>query len=84
MITYPDGSAVLSLFNLGSEAAAVKVSWAEIDALRDTKLRGVFSGGSLPALRDLASGAAVDSDASGISVMLEVHGSRTVRLPARR
>jgi alpha-galactosidase len=34
LTTYPDGSSVLALFNLGPNSATVKVAWSEIDVLR--------------------------------------------------
>jgi len=48
LTTYPDGSAVLALFNLDAAPAEIKLSWREIDSLRDTHLAGPTP----PALHD--------------------------------
>jgi alpha-galactosidase len=82
LTAYPDGSAVLTLFNLGPASATVKVSWSEIDALRDTKLTSQFAATAPPILHDLVSGADVPTEPSGLTVTLDSHASRTVRLPA--
>jgi len=79
LITYRDGSAVLALFNLDSAAATVKLSWHEVDSLRDTH----FAGGAPPMLHDLISGADVASQPDGLSVSLDTHASRIFRIPAR-
>ncbi len=80
LTTYRDGSAVLAVFNLGSDAAEVKLSWREVDALRDTR----FAEGRVPLLHDLVSGEDVVSAADGLTLRLEAHGSRVFRIKARR
>jgi alpha-galactosidase len=80
LTTYPDGSVVLALFNLASVAADVKVSWREIDALRDTHLAG---GTAPPTLHDLISATDIASQSAGLTVHLDSHASRIFRIPAR-
>jgi alpha-galactosidase len=82
LTTYPDGSAVLTLFNLGPAPAPIKVSWSEIDALRDTRLATEFAAPIFPTLHDLASGADIATEPGGLTVTLDSHASRAVRLPA--
>jgi alpha-galactosidase len=82
LTTYPDGSSVLALFNLGPNSATVKVAWSEIDVLRDTKLVSRFSATEPPSLRDLVSGAVVITETGGVAVTLDSHASLVVRLPA--
>ena len=72
---YPDGSAVLSLFNLGPDPAAIKFDWREIDALRDTRYTA-----HPPRLTDLISKEEIAPSADGIDLTLESHGSRIFRL----
>jgi alpha-galactosidase len=79
LTTYPDGSTVLALFNLDATSAAIKLSWTEIDALRDTNL----AGSTPPMLRDLISGADVASQPDGLTVSLDSHASRIFRIAAR-
>ena len=74
-----DGGLVLTLFNLAPEAAEIKLSWREIDALRDTHL----AGGTPPALHDPISGVDAPAQAEGLTVQLNAHGSRVFRIVAR-
>jgi hypothetical protein len=76
---YPDGSAVLALFNLDAIPATIKLSWHEVDALRNTH----FADGTPPILHDLIS-ASDTSQPDGLSVLLDAHASRIFRIPARR
>ena len=48
LTTYPNGSAVLTLFNLANAPASVSVSWSEIDALRDTHLSTQYAAPTPP------------------------------------
>ncbi len=76
---YPDGSAILSLFNLGPDPATIKFDWCEIDALRDTHFAA-----HPPMLTDLISKEQIAPSADGINLNLESHGSRIFRLtPAK-
>jgi alpha-galactosidase len=75
LTTYPDGSAVLTVFNLGVEAEEMKLSWSEIDALRDMHLAG-----GAHTLRDLVSGIDVPSQADGLTLTLGSHASRIFRV----
>jgi hypothetical protein len=76
---YPDGSAILSLFNLGPDPAAIKFDWREIDALRDTHYAN-----HPPKLSDLIGKEEIAPSAEGINLTLESHGSRIFRLkPAK-
>jgi alpha-galactosidase len=75
---YPNGSVVLALFNLASEAAEVKVSWHEIDALRDTHLAG---GTVPPKLHDLISAIDMVSQPDGLTIHLGSHASRIFHIP---
>jgi hypothetical protein len=77
MTTYPDGSAVLALFNLDQTTASVKISWSEIDALRDTH----FAADKSSTLHDMITGADTPADPTGITVELEAHASRIFRIP---
>ena len=72
---YPDGSSILSLFNLGPDPAAIKFDWREIDALRDTRYTA-----HPPKLTDLISKEEIAPSANGINLTLESHGSRIFRL----
>jgi hypothetical protein len=80
LTTYRDGSAVLALFNLDNATATVKLSWHEVDSLRDTHFA---DGATPPTLHDLISGADVAGQADGLSVSLDSHASRIFRIPAR-
>lgn len=76
---YSDGSAILSLFNLGPDAATIKFDWREIDALRNTHFAA-----HPPNLTDLISKEEIAPSAPGINLTLESHGSRIFRLtPAK-
>jgi hypothetical protein len=81
LTTYPDGSVVLALFNLASDGSDVKVSWREIDALRDTHLAG---GATPPMLHDLISGTDVSGQSDDISLHLESHASRIFHITVRQ
>jgi alpha-galactosidase len=80
LTAYPDGSAVLALFNLGPDAAEIKLSWSEIDALRDTRL----GSGPPPTLHDLVSAADVPTQADGLTLTVNSHASRIFRIAATR
>jgi hypothetical protein len=80
LINYPNGSIVLVLFNLAPEPIDIKVSWREIDALRNTHLAG---GTPPPRLHDLISATDVGSQPDGLTVHLESHASRIFRISAR-
>jgi alpha-galactosidase len=80
LTTYPDGSAVLALFNLDQTTSTVKLSWSEIDALRDTQ----FANGRPLTLHDMISGIDTSADRAGLSVDLEAHASRIFRIPPHR
>lgn len=74
-----DGSATLALFNLGQDAAPVKFSWRELDALRNTH----FAAHPL-VMTDLHTDQAVSASSDEIDFTLESHASRIFRLkPAR-
>ena len=76
---YPDGSAILSLFNLGPDPATIKFDWREIDALRDTHYAA-----HPPRLTDLISKEEIAASVAGINLTIESHGSRIFRLtPAK-
>lgn len=72
---YPDGTAVLSLFNLGPDAAQVKFDWREVDALRDTHFAA-----HPPKLVDLIDRSEIAPSPDGIDLSLPSHGSRIFRL----
>ncbi len=72
---YPDGEAVLSLFNLGPDPAQVKFDWREVDALRNTEFAK-----HPPVLTDLMSGEKIAPAAEGIDLTLASHASRIFRL----
>ena len=72
---YPDGSAVLSLFNLGATPLSIKFDWHEIDALRDTHFTA-----HPPKLQDLISKEEIAPLPQGIDLTIESHGSRIFRL----
>ena len=75
MNIYPDGSAVLSLFNLGPDAAPVKFDWREVDALRNTHFAQ-----HPPRLTDLITGEQTAPSEHGINLTLASHASRIFRL----
>jgi hypothetical protein len=76
---YPDGSAILSLFNLGPDPATIKFDWREIDALRDTHYAA-----HPPRLTDLISKEQIAPSVAGIDLTIGSHGSRIFRLtPAK-
>jgi alpha-galactosidase len=79
LTTYADGSAALAVFNLDKDPATIKLSWHEIDTLRDTH----FAEGQPPVLHNLVSGADETAQSDGLSVALESHASRLFRIPAR-
>jgi alpha-galactosidase len=74
MTLYPDGSAVLALFNLSPNTAAIKFDWREVDALRDTHFAA-----HPPTLTDLISRQPI-APSGGIDVTLASHASRIFRL----
>ncbi len=76
---YPGGAAILSLFNLGPDAATISLDWREIDALRDTHYAA-----HPPKLTDLVSKEATAPSADGIQLTLESHGSRIFRLTSAK
>jgi hypothetical protein len=83
MNTYPDGSAVLTVFNLDDVRAEVKLDWREIDALRDTTFAVRIAGGKPPLLHDLISGTDTPATADGLTLMLASHASRVFRIAAK-
>jgi alpha-galactosidase len=72
---YPDGSAILSLFNLGAGPTTIKFDWSEIDALRDTRFAQ-----HPPQLTDLINGEQSPASPEGINLTLASHASRIFRL----
>lgn len=72
---YPDGSAILSLFNLGSEPTDVTINWREVDALRGTQYAQYH-----PKVIDLISKDEMPASSDGIKVLIETHGSRIYKL----
>jgi hypothetical protein len=75
----PDGTAILSLFNLGPDAATIKFDWREIDALRNTHFAQ-----HPPQLTDLITNTKVPMQAEGIDITLDSHASRVFRLSSNR
>lgn len=71
----PDGSAILSLFNLGPDTATIKFNWREIDALRDTHFAA-----HPPKLTDLITNADVPAPPETLEITLDSHASRILRL----
>jgi alpha-galactosidase len=67
-----NGTNVLTFFNLDSSASEVKVSWREVDALRDTSLAA--SGNAR--WKDLIDGSIVTAEPDGLTLSLPPHGSR--------
>jgi alpha-galactosidase len=80
LTTYPDGSAILTVFNLDAVPGTIKLAWHEIDALRDTH----FAEGPAPTLHDLVSASDVPSQMDGVSFDLLAHGSRVFRISAKK
>jgi alpha-galactosidase len=74
MTHYPDGSAVLALFNFGPGATTIKFDWREVDALRDTHFTA-----HAPTLIDLISNQQIPAS-EGIEITLASHASRIFRL----
>jgi alpha-galactosidase len=74
MTLYPDGSAILALFNLGPDAAPIQFDWREIDALRNTHFAR-----NPPRLTDLITHTDIPAD-EGIDLTLASHASRIFRL----
>ena len=79
LTTFPDGSAVLALFNLDAAPAEIKLSWREIDALRDTHLAGPTPP---PTHHDLISATDIAAQPDGLTLTLAPHASRVFRIPA--
>jgi alpha-galactosidase len=77
---YPDGSAILAVFNLSPDQATVKLSWREIDALRNTH----FADGATPALHDLISATDLAPQPDGVALDLGPHASRIFRIAAKK
>ncbi len=76
---YRDGSAVISLFNLGPDTVHLKFDWREFDALRDTHFAQ-----HPPKLTDLISKEELAPSTEGIDISLDSHASRIFRLaPAK-
>ena len=83
MTKYPDGTVVVTLFNLDRAQADVKLDWREIDALRDTNFAARVGSGRAPALHDLISGAETAATADGLNLTLAPHASRIFRIAAK-
>lgn len=71
----PDGSAILSLFNLGPDSATIKFDWRELDALRNTHFAQ-----HPPTLTDLITNQTVPTPPEELNFTLESHASRVFRL----
>ena len=82
MTTYPDGSAVLALFNLDANPATIKVNWPEIDALRDTHIAAHLTGSQPLTLRELVTGTSSFAQPDGLTVSLAPHASQIYRIAA--
>jgi alpha-galactosidase len=80
LTTYPDGSAVLAVFNLDTAPTEVKLSWREIDSLRDTNLATHFAQSPAPTLRDLISSTDTAPTPDGLTLTLAPHASRIFRI----
>lgn len=63
---YSDGSAILSLFNLGPDPTIIKFDWREVDALRNTHYAA-----HPPKLTDLISKEKITPSTEGINLALE-------------
>jgi alpha-galactosidase len=74
MTLYPNGSAVLAVFNLGPQAAEIKFDWREVDALRNTHFAA-----HPPTLTDLISKEEI-APSDSVDVTLASHASRVFRL----
>jgi hypothetical protein len=72
---YPDGSAILSLFNLGSDTGHIQFDWREVDALRNTQFTA-----HPPELTDLISGEKMAASGQGIDLSLDSHAARIFKL----
>lgn len=72
---YPDGSAILSLFNLGPDAGHIQFDWREVDALRNTQFTA-----HPPELTDLISGEKMAASGQGIDLSLDSHAARIFKL----
>jgi alpha-galactosidase len=79
MTLYPDGTAILALFNLGPDAAPIQFDWREIDALRNTHFAQ-----HPPRLTDLIAHTEMPAADKGIDVTLGSHASRIFRLTPPR
>jgi hypothetical protein len=79
MTLYPDGSAVLALFNLGTEPGRVQFDWREVDALRNTHFAA-----HPPKLTDLISNEEIAPSGQGIDITLDSHASRIFRITPSR
>jgi len=73
---YGDGTAILALFNLAPDPAEIKLSWTEVDALRDTDL----AVGAPPTLHDLIANTDVAATPDGLTLTLAPHASRILRV----
>ncbi len=78
LTTYPDGSAILALFNLDAAPAEIKLSWQEIDSLRDTH----FAAPTPPVLHDVISATNVSGKPNSLTLTLAPHASRIFRIAA--
>ncbi len=74
MTLYPDGSAVLAIFNLGPDTAEIKFNWREVDALRNTRFAA-----HPPRLTDLINKGQI-APSNDVDVTLASHASRVFRL----
>lgn len=74
MTKAPD-STVLTFFNLDETPATIKVSWQEIDALRDTRLASTRP----VTWTDLIDKSTVQSTPTGLELTLPAHGSRILK-----
>ena len=78
MTLYPDGSAILALFNLGTDAASIHFDWREVDALRNTHFSQYP-----PRLTDLITHQE-SPPSQGVGVTLVPHGSTIFRVTAAK
>ena len=72
---YPNGSAIISLFNLGPDTASIKFDWHEIDALRNTDFAQ-----HPPRLVNLIDNTEFASSPEGIDITLDSHASQIFHL----
>jgi alpha-galactosidase len=78
---YQDGSAVLALFNLGTNDADLSLSWREVDSLRDTH----YAAGAPRVLHDLITGESDTSDRSNLTLHIATpHESSASPPPDKR